>query len=159
MSWDGTPKRRTISTRLQNQRFQKRTPGWKAPGQFDRASEDTQIRNDIQLQRIREEMRTTPSANTLLQSAGLQRPAEEEELEIEAVPGLTPLPRPAPSTPAPPRPRAKRTLQLDFIDDVAPMESLTKKRKENDRINCEKCNKTFATQYTVNRHIKRIHAA
>ena len=77
MRWKGidcskmTPKRRTISTRLKNQRLQKRTPGWKAPGQFDRASEDTQIRDDTRLQRIREELRTTPSAATLLQSAGL----------------------------------------------------------------------------------------
>ena len=164
-----TPKRRTLSTRLKNQRLKRRTPGWKQPGQFDRASADTQVRNDPRIQRIREEQRNspTPTAAILLQSAGLTATEDrQEENLIEAVEGLTPPPArtaapsaPATSTPEQ-RPRAKRGLFVDYIDGVSAMESLPKKRRVQTgaTIICETCDKTFTRKYNLTVHVKRFHA-
>ena len=159
-----TPKRRTLSTRLKNQRLERRTPGWKQPGQFDRASADTQVRNDPRIQRIREEQRNTPTptAAILLQSAGLTEDIQEENL-IEAVEGLTPPPArtAAPSAPATSTPeqwpRAERGL---FVDGVSTMESLPKKLRvqAGAGIICGTCDKTFTRQYNLTVHFKRFHA-
>ena len=110
----------------------------------------------------------------------LQRPVENEEenwVEIEEVPGLTPPPRrrqarqissptadivtSTPTAPAVSRPRAKRAIMVDFIDDTDKMESFTKKRKMNGksagRVVCDLCDKTYSRQDCLKRHIANIH--
>ena len=174
-----TPKGRSLSCLLTRQRLERKTPGGKQPGKFDRASADVQVEQDQRVQMIREEqerkLRTTPTAGNLLQSAGLAAvpemdptavvltpPHHDLSPELAAVPEmdptlvvLTPPPHvlsPVSSTPPAVRPRAKRKIALNFIDeDITPMESLKKRKVTGDnRGICQTCDKTFASSYTLN---------
>ena len=161
-----TPQRRSLSCRLTRQRLERKTPGRKQPGKFDRASADIQVEQDPRVQMIREErereLRTTPTAGDLLQSAGLAALPEVDPAQVV----LTPPPHdlsPIASTPAPAvRPRAKRKIALNFIDEDEDtrMESLKKRKvtEGNNRVLCQTCDKTFATNHTLKRHVTRLHS-
>ena len=161
-----TPLRRSLSCRLTRQRLERKTPGRKQPGKFDRASADVQVEQDPRVQMIREErereLRTTPTAGDLLQSAGLAALPEIDPAQVV----LTPPPHdlsPIASTPAPAvRPKAKRKIAPNFIgedEDITPMESLKKPKVTGDkRVSCQTCDKTFVSSYTLKRHVTRLHS-